>query len=461
MENLSKEELIAIILEQNKIIAELTIKVTELEARLAMNSGNSSKPPSSDGLEKPPAKSLRQKSGKKPGGQYGHKGHGLKLESKPDEVIRVNPIECSGCGFNLSLEPMLHADTRYVYDVVIEVKLVQYIIEKAVCPQCGTETVGTPPPECKGTQNYGNAIRTLCVVMTDYANVSIEKTRKILRDLLDIPISGGTIKTIQRECAAKTGDSIKEIKKNLLASPTLNVDETGHRVAGKTQWVHVASNSKYTLLSVHKKRGREGTEAGGIVSEYEGTLIHDCWSPYFGFDKCKHALCVAHLMRELIALIERGHVWANDMLELLIEMKSVVDQYKDDDKTKISRYYRNKFKQRYNDILSSAKEEIVPSTMRKKTKAENLLIRLEKYQTEITRFTEDFDVPFDNNQAERDVRNVKVKQKVSGCHRTENGAKDFANTSSVIGTVIKLGKSVVGAVRDLFDGRNPVAGATE
>ena len=455
---LEKEEIIEVLF---AVIEQLTARISELETRLNQNSNNSSKPPSSDGLNKPPAKSLRQKTGRKPGGQVGHKGHGLKLEREPDEVVTVNPIECDKCGFNLSMEPMQHADTRYVYDIVIEVKLVQYIIQKAICPQCKSITVGSPPPECKGTQNYGNAIRALCVVMTNYANVSIDKTRKILRDLLDIPISGGTIKTIQRECAAKTSDAIKEIKKHLLASPTLGVDETGCRIAGKTQWIHVASNSKYTLLSVHGKRGREGIESGGIVSEYEGTLIHDCWSPYFGFDKCKHALCVAHLMRELIALIESGQVWATDMLELLLEMKNVVDRYKDNDKTELSNYYRNKFAQRYDEILSSAKQEIVPSTTRKKSKAENLLIRLEKYQIEIIRFTEDFDVPFDNNQAERDIRNVKVKQKVSGCHRTEDDARDYANTASVIGTVIKLGKSVVGAVRGLFDGQNPVAGATE
>ena len=461
MNELSKEELIAIIHEQNKTIAKLNIRIAELESQITMNSNNSSKPPSSDGLKKPPVKSLRKKSGKKPGGQFGHKGHGLKLARGPDEAVTVNPIECNVCGFNLSLEPAQHADTRYVYDVQIEVRLVKYIIQKALCPKCGSVTVGTPPPECKGTQNYGNAIRALSVVMTNYANVSIDKTRKILRDLLDIPISGGTIKTIQRECALKTGDSIKEIKKNLLASPTLNVDETGFRAEGKTQWIHVASNSKYTLLSAHGKRGREGTEAGGVVSEYEGTLIHDCWAAYFGFDKCKHALCVAHLMRELTALIEQGQPWANDTLPLLLEMKGVVDRYKGNDKTGLSQYYQNKFVLRYNEIIAAAKQGTVPSAERKKTKAENLLTRLEKYKSEIMRFTEDFNIPFDNNQAERDIRNVKVKQKVSGGFCTEDGAKDFANTSSVIGTVVKLGKSVIGAIRGLFDGKNPVVGTTE
>jgi len=273
MEKLTKEELIAIILEQNKLIAELRARIEELEAKLGMNSGNSSKPPSSDGLKKPAVKSLRKKSGKKPGGQLGHKGSGLKTEREPDRIVVVKPDICGACGFNLGAEPTYQADTRYVYDVEIEVKLIKYVIEEAVCPACDTVTRAVPP-ECKGTVNYGSMIRTLCVVMTNYAHVSIDKTRKILRDLLEVPISGGTIKNIQREFAEKTGDSIKEIKENLLKSPTLNVDETGMRVEGKTRWVHVASNSRYTLITVHKNRGREGTESGEVVQNYEGTLIY-------------------------------------------------------------------------------------------------------------------------------------------------------------------------------------------
>jgi transposase len=272
-----------------------------------------------------------------------------------------------------------------------------------------------------------------------------------MRDIIDLPISCGTIKSIQRQFAAKTGGTIAEIKGNLQNSAVLNSDETGMRVAGKTQWFHVASNSKYTLVSVSPKRGKEGSEAGGILGEYTGILVHDCWKPYFGFDKCMHALCCAHLLRELNAQIERGYEWAADMKALLLEMKSVVERFKDNDKTELSRYYRNKFKNCYDNILSEAKTQITPSLTRKKSKAENLLVRLEDYHTEITRFTNDFDVPFDNNQAERDIRNNKVKQKVSGCFRTQDGAEDFAKTSSVIGTVKKFGYSVVNAVRGLFD----------
>ena len=386
----------------------------------------------------------------------------MKIKQEADEVIIVTPIQCPKCAKNLSKEPMFHADTRYVYDVEIKIKLIKYDIQEAVCPKCAATVKGSAPEECKGTVNYGSAIRALSVVLTNYANVGIDKTHKILHDLLGVPISGGTIKNIMTQFATKTNDTIDEIRENLLKSSILHVDETGMRVAGQTQWVHVASNSRYTLISVHKKRGKEGSETGGILADYVGTIVHDGWKPYFGFDKCKHALCCAHLLRELNALIEGGQNWASDMKELLLEMKDAVERYKSGEKSELSRYYFEKFKSHYDTVLSNARAEIVPSTTRKKSKAENLLIRFEKYREEITRFTNDFDVPFTNNQAERDIRNVKVKQKVSGSLRTEDGAEEFAKTSSVIATVVKFGQSVFGAVRGLFDGNRPdFSAATE
>ena len=174
-----------------------------------------------------------------------------------------------------------------------------------------------------------------------------------------------------------------------------------------------------------------------------------------GSTSSEHALCCAHLLRELNALIEVGQLWASEMKALLLEMKKVVERYQDGDKTELSRYYREKFKTKYHEILQRAKTEIVPSRERKKSKGENLLTRLEEYHAEITRFTDDFEVPFDNNQAERDIRNVKVKQKVSGSFRTESGAEDFAKTSSIIGTIVKFGQSVLGVVKGLFSGNKP------
>jgi len=283
-----------------------------------------------------------------PAGENEHKGHGLKIEREPDLIITVEPEKCPQCQCDLSDEPKFHADTRYVYDVQIEIKLIKYIIQEAVCPKCGMSVVAAVPKECKSTINYGNSLRALSVLLTNYANVGIDKTHKILHDLLGVPISGGTIKNIISQFAAKTDDTIADIKRNLLNSPLLHVDETGMRVNGRTQWIHVASNSKYTLVRVHKKRGKEGSE--GVLADYGGVVVHDCWKPYFGFDKCEHALCCAHLLRELNALIEQKQDWAVEMKALLLEMKSVVERCKDNGKEELSRYYREKFKTSYDNL---------------------------------------------------------------------------------------------------------------
>ena len=461
---LTHGELVELVIELRGVIARQAIVIEELKAKLAQNSSNSSKPPSSDGPAKPKTKSNRTKSGRKPGGQPGHKGSGLKVDREPNTIVVIEPNKCT-CGCDLDGEPTFHADTKYVYDVEIVVTLTKYVIREAICPECSSTVKPEVPAEVSGTVNYGHDLRALSVVLTQYACVSIDKTHKILHELIGLPISTGTIKNIQSQFAGLTGATKEMIKQNLLNSPVVHADETGVRVNGKTQWIHVASNSKYTLLKVHKKRGREGSEAGGVLPGYTGILVHDCWRPYFGFDKLRHAVCCAHLLRELNALIETGkHQWASDMKKLLLEMKKVVEEYKFENKTELSRYYRNKFKARYAAILLQADETVTRSTTRKKTKAENLLKRLNEYHEEIMRFTKDFDVPFDNNQAERDIRNVKVKQKVTGGYRSDDGAAEYADTISVIGTVVKFGQSVFNSVRGLFAGVVPnlgIATATE
>ena len=455
---MKKEELMA--LEKEQIvdlflatIEKLTAEIAELKAQINQNSNNSSKPPSSDGLKKPPSRSLRGKSGKKPGGQPGHKGSGLKIDREPDIELDVIPTQCHKCGKIVIELPMFHRNIQYKYDVKIIVELTKYNIFETVCVDCG-ETVIADVPECKSTVNYGNDVRTLAVVLSQYGNVSIDKTHKIMRDLIRLPISTGTVKNIQSEFAGlkSTSDSIKNIKTCLLSEATLHPDESGMRVAGKTQWAHVLSSSRAMLMTVHQKRGKEGMLAGGVLDKYTGNLVHDCWIPYFGFDKCKHQLCCAHLLRELKGLIENGSIWAVRMFALIQEMIHVVNRHKSDDKSELSQYYHRKFKQRYDEALAAAKAEIVPSKTKKKSKPENLFIRLEKYRNEIMLFSKDFSVPADNNQAERDIRNVKVKGKVSGGFRTQDGADEFAKTATVIGTAVKMGKSVVETVRGLFAG---------
>lgn len=441
------------IVELSAIIAELRKKVEELEARLNQNSSNSSKPPSSNPWIKP--KSLRESSGKKPGGQWGHKGHGLRLDREPDEIIELRPTECEKCGADIFDLPGSWFDTRYKIDLVIRPVIMQYKLHTTLCPNCGANTAAKFPDELTSTKQYGEGVRSIAVLLTQFANVSYDKTRAIFKTVFEIPLSTGTLVKMTKKFADKSSDILKEIADRLKKASTIHNDETGERVCGKIYWLHTASNAEATYNTVSQKRGREGTDENGVLKEFYGTSIHDCWSPYFGYDNCRHALCNAHLLRELNAVIENtGQLWASQMKSLLKEMKRVVDELKSEEKTELTCFYKQKFAEAYAAAIKLGEEENpLEEGVRKRSKPRNLLNRFAKYQEEICRFANDFCVPFDNNQAERDIRNVKVKQKVSGGFRSVTGAKNHAAAISVISTATKQGHDVFQTISGIFSGK--------
>ena len=247
---------------------------------------------------------------------------------------------------------------------------------------------------------------------------------------------------------------MEEIAKKLKDCTVLHCDETSIRVNKEKQCLHTASNGEATYNTIHQSRGQSGTDDNGVLKEFSGTAVHDCWQVYFKYEDCVHALCNAHLLRELQGVIDNtGQAWAREMQELLREIKEVVERYKDNDKEELSTYYDKKFTSEYERILRLGYEENPQKEGEKKrTKARCLLDRFIKYRDEIFRFAEDFEVPFDNNQAERDIRNVKVKQKVSGGFRSDDGAKNFGKISSVIGTALKQGLSAFGTVSGILSG---------
>ena len=254
----------------------------------------------------------------------------------------------------------------------------------------------------------------------------------------------GTIVNHVKEFADKSQAALHEIAERLKSASILHCDETSIRVNGNKQWLHTASNGEATYNTIHPKRGQDGTDDNGVLKEFSGTAVHDCWKSYFSYENCTHALCNAHLLRELQGVIDNtAQVWAREMQELLREMKEVVDRYKERDKDELSAYYDKKFAEEYERLTKLGEEaNPVKEGEKKRTKARCLLDRFIKYQAEILRFTKDFEVPFDNNQAERDIRNAKVKQKVSGGFRSDEGAKNFGKISSFIGTAIKQGVTI-------------------
>lgn len=442
MEELEKEELIA-------LVRQLLAENAELKARLNQNSSNSSTPSSANPYSKP--KSLREKSGKKPGGQPGHKGSGMSLPHEPDQTITLEAEKCAGCGADLQGVDGRVIDTRYKVDFEVKTIVIAYEQTETECPHCGTKTVVDMPENLTATKQYGEGVDAATVLLNQYGNVSVDKTAKLISDLLDMPVSTGTVVNIVNRCARNSGSTLEYIAESLKKSKILHVDETGVRVEGKNHWEHTASNAEFTYNTVSRERGREGTDANGILKDFHGIAVHDSLRQYFGYENCLHALCGAHLLRELTAVIENdGFEWAKQMKELLGDMKSVIDRYKDDEKMELSRYYRKKFSERYKEILKTGQTECPRGQERKQSKARNLLERFVAHETEITRFSEDFDVPFDNNQAERDIRNAKVKMKVSGSFRSKKGADSFARIGSVIGSAIKQGKALLDTVSKLF-----------
>jgi len=451
LEKLEKSELIEIILIQMAQVEALTKRVAELEAQLNQNSTNSSKPPSTDWKQ---GKILRGSSGANPGGQPGHKGNFLKIEREADEIVNMKPSRCAKCGKELHGTEGSVKEQRNKIDVEIRTKITRYEQVEVECPCCNSINREEFPAEVKSHVSYGEGVQSIGVLLTSYANVSIGKTQKIMNDVLEVPISTGTLVNHTKEFAGKSKPILKEIADCVKSGETANFDETSVRVNGKNYWMHTAGNSEATYNTVHESRGTAGTDDNGVLKEFKGVAVHDCLPQYFKYGNCTHAVCNAHLVRELQGVIDNtGQVWAANMQTLLRDTKKSVDEHKTDGQIALPDNLLQSFASEYDRIIALGEIESPrnPDT-RKQSKSRNLLERFIEYRTEIIRFADNFDVPFTNNQAERDIRNAKIKVKVAGCFRSVDGAKNFGKISSVIGTATKQSKSAFKTIGDIFNG---------
>jgi transposase len=443
----SYEELTALVVRQAERIEQLEAEVAELRRQLGQNSRNSSRPPSSDSpFVKPSPKSLRRKSGRKPGGQPGHPGSTLALVANPNERKRHEPGPCGGCGADLADAPQVGVERRQVFDLPpVSVRVTEHQLIARRCT-CGTTTSGAAPEGVVAPVQYGPQITAIILYLYVGQFLSRKRTAQALAELFGTPISEGTVATMTERAAAGLDEFCDVVRDRLAQAEVAGFDETGLRVAGTLHWVHCARTTKYTLITCHPKRGREGIDDAGVLPRFRGVAVHDAWAPYDTYLDAEHQLCCAHALRELQAVTdttdpEAEWCWATQAGDALVAIQKLVDDAiaagaDTIDPAALSEQIR---------FYHSAVQIGITSTTARSNpvmrKHNALAHRLADRQDDYLRFTTDWRIPPDNNGSERDIRMIKLRQKISGCLRSLSGAQQFCAIRSYLSTAAKHGRN--------------------
>lgn len=466
----SYDELAALVVELSAQLAETraqleraNARIAELEAQLGKDSANSSKPPSSDGLAKPPPRSLRGRSGRRPGGQAGHQGQTLCQVAVPDRTERHEPGCCRGCGAGLAGAPEAGLERRQVFDLPpIQLKVTEHQLVKRRC-RCGTVTTADAPAGAVAPVQYGPNLAAIVVYLYVGQFLSKDRTARALAELFGTPLSAGTVAAMTARAAAGLGAFTGRVRARLAEAEVAHFDETGLRVAGRTRWVHSASTGEYVLITVHDRRGVEAMDAAGVLPAFTGIAVHDGWAPYDTYDKATHARCNAHVLRELQGVLdhhlarggEGAWCWAAQAADALRTMKRLVDKALARDGT-LDTLDQARITGAKHAFRSAARLGAKATAARRNDleKEHNALARrlLAKHDDHL-RFTTDARVPFDNNPAEREIRMIKIRQKVSGCLRTLQGAEQFCAIRSYLATTAKHGLGLLDVLTRLTNRR--------
>ena len=436
---------------QQTRIAQLEARIAELERQLGLNSGNSGKPPSSDGLKKKPVRvsSLRERSGKKPGGQKGHPGETLRQSETVDATINHFPKACAGCGEALSEAMATDHIARQVFDLPEPQPLIvtEHRAHSCRCAACGTQTRADFPPDVKAPVQYGARIAGIVVYLLHGQFLPEKRLAALMADLFGVQLSTATIAAMSQNCAARFESFATAIYARIAAAAVKHLDETGLRIGGKTQWLHIAATVLLTFYRIASKRG-------AMPENLTGIALHDHWKPYYTLEGIRHALCNAHHLRELKALVEiEKEDWARKMQRLLRLACHATNLARERGKPLPPRLIAL-FERRYDAILTeglafhAAQPALVRPERTGKAKARgrkrrrvghNLLLRLGIRKQDVLRFLSDLTVPFTNNLAEQAARMMKLRQKISGGFRSAAGAADFAVIRSLLSTAKKQG----------------------
>ncbi len=471
------EAMVATLVEQNE---RLLARVAELERELGRHSGNSGKPPSSDTISqrqqqaaerlsraerrrqaRAKAKELLKgtdQAKRRPGKQPGDPGSRLEFAQDPDAVVEHRPLRCSGCHGALDGAEVTGVERRQVFDLPRRrLEVTEHQATTCRC-ECGTTTKAVFPPAARATTCYGPAVRALGCYLVARQHLPVARAAELLADALGAPVSTGWLGGITAEAADGLGGFLAELRRQLIAADVLHADETGSRISGARWWFHVACTGLLTLLDCHGRRGKAAFEDMAVLPFFSGVLVSDGWKPYWSVGAADHALCCAHLLRDLasVSQVVTQQPWADAMADLLVEAKRAVDAA---GSTGLDRAQLRSLRGRYTRILNighAANPEPTDGAKRNALQREswNLLRRLDAQRADVQRHWTNPAVAFDNNQAERDVRMVKLQQKISGCFRTLAGARAFCAVRSYLQTAAKHGVGQLDALTRLFNG-NP------
>ncbi len=445
----------------NKQIQTLASKIAELEKKLGRNSSNSSLPPSRDNPNFKPKeisqnRAQRRAKGRKPGKQPGDAGKNLAQVTNPDEIVIHAPNCCEGCGGDLSTGEVTNVETRQVFDIP-DPKLIvtEHQIQTKLC-ECGTTTKAEVASEAPSYTSYGPRIQAFAVYLLCYQHLPFERCAKALFDLFGAQVSTGWLDSVYSKGAQQLEPFIAQVLSLLMDQDVVHVDETFDFIGVKRSYFHVICNDLFTLLHADVTRGKAGTERAGLFPDYSGIVVHDRLAQYFSYDKATHAICCAHLIRNLasVAEIAGQDVWATKMTALLLEMKLAGEKARDKGEISIKTHILAGLLARYDTISSLAllANQVPIGTKRNNLEKEsyNLAFAMYKYREEITRFATDLRVPFTNNAAEKDLRMVKLHAKISGPFRSMNGQERLAKVRSYIQTAIKHKVRPIEALTTLF-----------
>lgn len=463
--------------EQHQLNHRLLRRIRELEHEVergpapVRDSHNSSLPPSTDPpwQKAPRTRSLRKKSGRRVGGQPGHRGATLKQVARPDHLITHSPETCPGCGATLDEAEVISAQRRQVFDLPpVKMIVTEHRREARRCPHCGLAARAEFPEGVRAPTQYGPRLLARAAYLNLYQLLPVARTAEALSDLFGCAVSPATVERAARFSSGKLVGSEQRLKAAIRDSPVVGADETGLRVCGAQGFVHVARTEELTHFAYDARRGREAMREVGILPQFRGTLVRDGYHSYASFGQCRHGLCNAHLLRELLFVEELDPAqaaWAKPLASLLVEIKEATESARAAGWAQLGEEVKGAYLRRYDRLVKradrlnphpSADEAWGDSPQKKRqplSPARRLVNRLLRGRGEVLRFMTDLSVPFDNNGSERDLRMVKLQQKIGGCFRTEGGARVFCRVRSYLSTARKQGHSPLYALERVLNGK--------